>query len=108
MSDEKDRFGNKLRDKEHAEEDRYFAEQDRQRLERLRSQAKDAATAQLGLCPRCGIPLGQRDLQSGPIDECARCYGVWLDKGQLEAAMEREDEGWAQRWLRTVLSGSHR
>jgi hypothetical protein len=108
MSDEKDRFGNKLRDKEHAEEARYFAEQDRQRLEKLRTQPKEAGATQLGLCPRCGIPLNRRDLHGDSIDECSRCHGIWLDKGQLEAVVEHEDEGWARRWLRNVLSGSHR
>src|SRR6185503_10555385 len=100
MSDEKDRLGNKLREKQRAEEDRYFAEQDREKLAKLRGQPQDAPSAQLGLCPRCGIQLNQRDLHGVSIDECARCHGIWLDKGELESVVKREDEGWAHRWLR--------
>ena len=35
MADDKDRFGNKLRDKERGEEDRYFSERDRALVEKL-------------------------------------------------------------------------
>jgi hypothetical protein len=108
MSDEKDRLGNKLREKQRAEEDRYFAEKDREKLAKLRGESKETAPAQLGLCPRCGLELKQRDLHGVSIDECSHCHGIWLDKGELESVVEREDEGWAHRWLRNVLSGSHR
>ncbi|HEY8516975.1 MAG TPA: hypothetical protein VIS07_15810 [Candidatus Binatia bacterium] len=39
---EKDRLGDKLRDLEHAREDLYFAERDRQLIEQLRAQAAAA------------------------------------------------------------------
>ena len=43
--DEKDRWGDKLRDAERAKEDQYFAEQERKLLEALRraQQAKEGA-----------------------------------------------------------------
>jgi hypothetical protein len=47
MADEKDRLGDTLRKKERGEEERYFAELDRQRLAKLR--ARGAET-----CARCG------------------------------------------------------
>ena len=37
MADEKDRLGEKLHQKEKAEEDRYFAKRDRELLARLRN-----------------------------------------------------------------------
>ena len=49
--EEKDRFGDTLRRKERGDEERYFAELDRQRLARLREQSAS------GACPRCGRPL---------------------------------------------------
>jgi hypothetical protein len=107
MSNEKDRFGQKLRDKQRAEEDRYFAEQERAKLERLRAQTQTQPVA-LGLCPRCGIALAQREHHGVAVDECSTCGGIWLDKGELEQLNERQDEGWATRWLRSVLSGSQR
>jgi hypothetical protein len=36
--DEKDRLGAKLREKEKAEEDRYFAQRDRELIEKLKQQ----------------------------------------------------------------------
>ncbi|HWP64685.1 MAG TPA: hypothetical protein VNO26_02080 [Candidatus Limnocylindria bacterium] len=53
--DEKDRLGDTLHKKERAEEERYFAEQDRLRLARLRERA--AAAERGESCPRCGRPI---------------------------------------------------
>ncbi len=51
-NDQKDRFGDKLRDLEHAREDKFFADRDRELLSRLRSKSTPA-------CPRCGAePVG--------------------------------------------------
>ena len=44
MATEKDRLGNKLRDAERAREDQYFAERDRQLIDRLR-ESKEGETA---------------------------------------------------------------
>jgi hypothetical protein len=98
---DKDRFGDKLRDKERAEEDRYFAEQDRAKLKAI----KEGVTEEphLGLCPRCGKALDEKVYLGVAIDECAACGGIWLDKGELEAVNERADEGWVSRWIRSVL-----
>ena len=102
MSDAKDRLGDKLRKKEKAEEDRYFAEQDRAKLDKMR--ASNVPSPTLGDCPKCGVALVTKDLHGVEIDECGRCGGVWLDKGELEAVVTREDEGWASRWIRALLS----
>ena len=102
-SDEKDRFGDKLRDKQRGDEDRYFAELDRKKLETLRRQDPAVAAAVPGLCPRCGVALTPRASHDVTIDECSSCGGLWLDRGELKQRIEREDEGWAHRWLRRVL-----
>jgi Transcription factor zinc-finger len=107
MADEKDRFGNKLRDKEHAEENRYFAQQDREKLEKLRAKTADLPVT-LGLCPRCGVALVERSHQGVNADDCPKCGGIWLDKGELDQLLERADEGWASRWLRSILSQASR
>lgn len=103
MATNKDRLGDKLRDREKAEEDRYFAQQDREKLEKLRDEKQ--APVELGRCPRCGTPLDERTVDEVPIDVCDGCGGVWLDKGELEQLIERETEGWASRWFRNVLAG---
>ena len=98
-----DKFGDKLRDKEKAEENRYFADQDRKKLDQLRDEEK--ASPQLGLCPKCGASLVRRAIEGVEIDGCETCAGFWLDKGELEQIVERESEGWASRWIRSVLDG---
>jgi len=86
MADEKDRLGEKLHQKEKAEEDRYFAERDRELLARMRRQKEGES---LG-CPRCGTALSPVVYQDVNIDQCPACQGVWLDRGELEALAPRE------------------
>jgi len=64
MADDKDRLGEKLHQKEKAEEDRYFAERDSELLARLRRQ-KEGET--LGW-PRCGMTLSPVVYQDVNID----------------------------------------
>ncbi len=49
-NEQKDRFGDKLRDLEHAREDKFFADRDKELLAKLR---KTAA------CTTCGEPFGE-------------------------------------------------
>ncbi len=78
-----------------AEENRFFAERDRELIENLKQQRedeheqtiKDLATAR---CPRDGERLAQRELHGVTIDDCPECNGIWLDKGELEALSERQ------------------
>ena len=106
--EEKDRFGNKLRDAERAREDQYFAEQDRQLIDRLR-QAKEGETepalkqAAHMRCPKCGTRLSSHTLHDVSLDECPSCHGVWLDAGELEALGRWENAGWVARWLRSAF-----
>ena len=102
MNDQKDRFGDKMREREKAEENRYFAEQDKQKLDKLKEKAEPEPT--LGLCPRCGTSLAEQDHLGITIDVCGSCGGVWLDKGELEAVEQRDDEGWPTTWFRSILS----
>ena len=98
MSDEKDRFGDKLHDKEKAEEDRYFAELSKRQLERLR-QMHAAATAPAATCPRCGSALEILQHNGVAADGCPKGCGVWFDRGELDLVTKREGEGWLSRLL---------
>jgi uncharacterized protein len=105
MADEKDRFGDKLREKERADEDRYFAERDRAVLERLRAtkgESDEAALRQIarGRCPKCGSALAAMQMDGVAIDRCPDCRGLWLDEGELESLSRRESEGWLGRLFR--------
>ena len=104
--EEKDRLGSKLRDAERAREDQYFAERDRQLIERLRQSKEEEAGAALKdaahmRCPKCGTPLNSHTLHDVSVDECPNCHGVWLEAGQLEALGRLENAGWIARWLRS-------
>ena len=99
MADEKDRFGEKLRQKEKAEEERFFAERDRALIEQMRQKR----AAEPGPCPRCGEPLVPRTHEGVIVEECPRDHGVWLDRSDLEAVAGREPES----WLRRLVSRSH-
>ncbi len=112
--EEKDRLGSKLRDAEKAREDQYFAERDRQLIDRLRESkaGKKTAATEGGKaavspeaapmnCPRCGTPLNAHTLHDVSVDECPSCHGMWLDAGELEALARWENAGWIARWLRS-------
>ena len=97
MSDEKDRFGDKLRDREKAEEDRYFAELSKRQLEKLReTRATATATAD---CPRCGTPLEVAQTHGVAVDACPKGHGLWLDQGELDQIAKREGDSWLSRLL---------
>ena len=41
-------------------------------------------------CPQCSqSPLVISERQGVEIDYCARCRGVWLDRGELDKLIER-------------------
>ena len=99
---EKDRYGETLRNREKAEEDRYAAEQDRIRLEKLRQQAQSAQGAK-GLCPKCGAPLIVSKQFDVSVQTCGKCRGVWLPMDDLERILARAGEGEIVRFVRGLL-----
>jgi|SRR5581483_446345 len=104
MVDEKDRLGDKLRQKEKADEDRFFAERDKQLLERLRQQNRAASADEARelaemRCPKDGARLASVDHHGVSVDECPNCHGVWLDQGELEALAQRERDSWLGRFF---------
>ena len=97
---EKDVYGETLRNREKAEEDRYAAEQDRLRLEKLRQQAQSTR----GLCPHCCSPLNGSRTFEVPVQTCAKCRGVWLAINDLESILARASEGEIVRFVRGLLT----
>ncbi len=43
-------------------------------------------------CPVCNILLMTADRQGVEVDYCPKCWGVWLDRGELNLILERSDE----------------
>jgi hypothetical protein len=110
MATEKDRLGNKLREAERGREDQFFAERDRQLIERLRDakegetggEAKPALPQAADMrCPKCNTRLESHVLHDIAVEECPSCHGMWLDEGELEALARWENAGWIARWLRS-------
>jgi hypothetical protein len=82
MDAEKDRLGDKLRDIEHAREDKFFAERDRALLEKLR---QDPALAGLATCPACSKRLEPIDGAPLRILACTAGHGWWLPHDEAKA-----------------------
>lgn len=106
MVEEKDRFGDKLREAERAREDEYFARRDRELLHKLR-ESKDEEVEEtlrkvaLMRCPKCGSALDSRRAHGVNVEHCPKCGGIWLEQGELEAIAGNESDSWIGRWLRT-------
>jgi hypothetical protein len=99
--EDKDRLGDKLREKGKATEDLFIAEQERQRLERLREKATAAAAH--GTCPKDDTILVSRAEHGVTVEACPKCRGIWLEAGELEAILGKEDEALVTRWVRSLL-----
>jgi Zn-finger nucleic acid-binding protein len=94
MENEKDRFGDTMRLVERAKEDIYFAERDREVLEKLRNQLRKVETVGTPRsCPKCPGKLEGYTLEGFALDRCHQCGGVWLDRGELEAIVKKISRG---------------
>ena len=99
MSADKDHLTEQLRQREKAQEDRFFEEQSKKQIEKLR-QARAAAAATVSVdCPRCGAALEEKHQRGIALDACPKGHGVWLDAVELEQVTKREGEGWLARLL---------
>jgi hypothetical protein len=109
---EKDPFGDKLRDKERADEDQYFAKRNRQLLEKMRAQTEpaDETTARetaRGRCPKCGKRLDSRRFDNIVLEECPSCRGIWLARDEIANLSRRESESFLGRFFRQTLVRIH-
>ena len=100
MADEKDRFGEAMRLAERAKEDIYFAEQDRELLNKLKEQLKKVdRTANEIHCPKCAGLLETYSFHEIILDRCPICGGIWMDKGELEAVIRKVTRGPLGAWI---------
>ena len=113
MSDsDKDRLGSTLQDREKAEEDRFFAEREREILDKLKKTkaAEDEATLREAVrmrCPKCGERLGEVEVSGVNASKCPACHGIWLDEGELDKAVQFEKHtGWFTRYLERIRQPS--
>jgi hypothetical protein len=105
MDNEKDRFGETMRLVEKAKEDIYFAERDREVLERLRGELrKNRAGESRHGCPKCPGKLEKYTIEGLALDRCNECGGIWLDRGELEAIVKNISGGPLGAWLDTLTA----
>jgi tRNA(Ile2) C34 agmatinyltransferase TiaS len=107
MENEKDRFGDTLRLVERAKEDIYFAERDREIIERLRRQLRKIENAEPSVrCPKCPGKMESYTFEGFVVDRCQQCGGMWLDKGELEGIIRKISRGPLGAWLDTLSAKS--
>jgi uncharacterized protein with PIN domain len=102
--DEKDRLGDKLREAEKGRENKFFADRDRELLEKLKAKVgsqEEQAVRELARmrCPKCGERLATRSRLEVEMEECPKGHGLWLDNGELDKLLARESSGWLARIL---------
>ena len=105
MADEKDRFGETIRLLERAKEDIYFAERDRDLIEKLRAQLQrvEKLTWQLR-CPKCPGELETYTFHGFVLDRCKKCSGIWMDNGELEGVIRKITRGPLGAWIDKLTS----
>src|SRR5687768_14099870 len=99
MSADKDHLGDQLRKKQQSEEERYFADQSRKQIEKLKARHAESVAAGSANCPRCGTALEILERNGVALDSCPKGHGLWLDSGELEQIMQRQGDGWLSRIL---------
>ena len=58
-------------------------------------------------CPKCGADLGTEDYHGVQVDRCPECNGMWLDAGEIEDLLAREDAG-VINVFRSIMKGVSR
>ena len=85
-------------DKPSKTEDEYFAKESADLIKRRRAEAErvteeaERKTHHMK-CPKCGADLVIEEYHGVEIDRCTECQGMWLDTGEVETLLAREDAG---------------
>ena len=112
MADEKDRFGEAMKLAERAKEDIYFAERDRELIEKLKAQLQRTDKESQLHCPKCSGSLENYTFQGFALDRCQNCGGIWMDKGELEDIVRTLTRGplgyWVDKLIGREETGSKR
>ena len=85
-------------DKPSKNEDEYHARRDLELLEAHRKQRLEAELeaerrTHYMKCPKDGRDIATETFHGVQIERCPHCGGIWLDAGELEALMAKDDTG---------------
>jgi hypothetical protein len=94
-------------EREKSLENEYFRRKEQELIEKLRAkraeEEKQVAAATSAIhCPKCDGTLSEITFEDVQIDRCNKCNGVWLDSGELERLIAKDESGWLNRWWNTV------
>lgn len=89
-------------------EDEYFRRKDKESLEKLREaireDARDRGMGPVTMdCPRCDGKLHADSFDDVEINRCDNCGGIWLDAGELEQIIDKENS--TNRWFHAFWPG---
>ncbi len=99
-------------DKPSKNEDEYFAKQSADLIKirqaaSAREEREAARRVHYMKCPKCGNDLQTEEYHGIEIDRCPDCHGMWLDAGEAEDLLRREDEG-VINIFRSIMKGVSR
>ena len=81
----------------HANEDSYFAVQEHELIEQMKSEHHKAEAAKrqalMATCPKCSGKLGEYTVKGFVVERCESCEGIWLNKGELAEILRRQAAG---------------
>ncbi|MDH3367012.1 MAG: zf-TFIIB domain-containing protein [Gemmatimonadota bacterium] len=96
-------------DKPSRNEDEYFAKQSAELVKSRREEKqREARETDQKLhhtkCPKCGNDLTTESYHGIDVDRCTGCAGMWLDAGEAEDLLRREDAG-VINIFRSIMKG---
>jgi hypothetical protein len=108
MKDEKSRGGENVEFDEKANEDRYFALLEHERINEMKAEFQTAESIkrqrQMATCPKCAGNLAQYTVESFHVERCENCEGIWLNKGELGAILKQQARGRIGAFLNRCFS----
>ena len=82
---------------EHAHEDSYFAVQEHELIEQMKSEHHKAEAAkrqaQMAICPKCSGQFAKYTVKGFVLERCESCEGIWLNKGELAGILRQQAGG---------------
>jgi len=97
MKNEKNRFGEDVEFDERANEDRYFALKEHERIKEMKVDFQNAEAArregQIGSCPTCPGKFEKYDFMGFVLHRCDRCEGIWLKPAELRGIVRQAARG---------------
>ena len=93
-------MSNSWNEREKAFEEGYFKQKDNELIAKMRANlAVTATTAKTLDCPKCDGKLKTSDFETVQIDVCEQCSGVWLDAGEMQLIMSKDNaqDSWFKR-----------